>query len=119
MPRHQLLDASDRSEIKNSPKNFTIYKRNKSFVRPNPVTPIINRLSAQVQQLQQMVAQLESEKRMLERMVLMKVAPMNDSTAELPGIQGGGGFQHWRLLTSMSLFHWRKCTLMTDRWTMA
>ncbi|KAL3067818.1 hypothetical protein niasHS_016784 [Heterodera schachtii] len=56
------------------------------------------RLSAQVQQLQQMDAQLENEKRMLERTVLMKVEPMDmeDSTAELPGIQGGGG-QHWPL----------------------
>ncbi|KAL3076993.1 hypothetical protein niasHT_022785 [Heterodera trifolii] len=76
-------------------KNFTIYKRNKSFVRPNPATPIINRLSGQVQQLQQMVAQLESEKRMLERMMVLKVEPMDmeDSTAELPGIKGGG--EHW------------------------
>ncbi|KAL3099683.1 hypothetical protein niasHS_003138 [Heterodera schachtii] len=66
-----------------------------SFVRPNPATPIINRLSGQVQQLQQMVAQLESEKRMLERMMVMKVEPMDmeDSTAQLPGIKGGG--EHW------------------------
>ncbi|KAL3109605.1 hypothetical protein niasHT_014539 [Heterodera trifolii] len=53
---------------------------------------LFNRLNGQVQQLQQMVAQLESEKRMLERMVVMKVEPMDmeDSTAELPGIKGGG-----------------------------
>ncbi|KAL3117706.1 hypothetical protein niasHT_010264 [Heterodera trifolii] len=51
------------------------------------------RLSAQVQQLQQMVAQLENEKLMLERMMQMKVEPMDDSTAELPGIEGG--CQQW------------------------
>ncbi|KAL3116991.1 hypothetical protein niasHT_002950 [Heterodera trifolii] len=56
---------------------------------------LFNRLSGQVQQLQQMVAQLESEKRMLERMMVMKVEPMDmeDSTAQLPGIKGGG--EHW------------------------
>ncbi|KAL3122334.1 hypothetical protein niasHT_000553 [Heterodera trifolii] len=35
------------------------------------------------------------EKRMMERMVLMKVEQMDDSTAELPGTQGGVGGRHW------------------------
>ncbi|KAL3071487.1 hypothetical protein niasHS_009267 [Heterodera schachtii] len=60
----------------------------KSLSLPARVLPSKG-IQPQVQQLQQMCTAGEREA-MLERMVLMKVEPMDDSTAELPGIQGGG-----------------------------